>query len=274
MADPGSQKDDSSTDREKGSTVVSIVVEHLDLIGRAFAFFGRVIVGIVLPPYRFNNFGEQLERIGVRSIPIITISGAAIGMIFSLQTVSVLAMFSAETMVGAAVGMTMARELAPVVTTLMLIAKNGSAMTAELGTMRVGEQIDAMETMGVDPIQYLVGPRVLASMVGFPILTALANVVGIAGSFFVATTVKGVDPGGFLDQLYWFVDPLDIAAGLFKAAIMGAMMAVICSFYGFFSSGGARGVGESATKAVVVASVGILIADYIMADIMIKLFNW
>lgn len=273
----GNKSDNKKRKRRQnafGHGPIAVVAEKLELVGRMSEFLGRALAAIVRPPYRIRNFTEQFERIGVRSVPIITLSGAAIGMIFSLQTVSVLAMFSAETMVGAAVGLTMARELAPVVTTLMLIAKNGSAMTAELGTMRVTEQLDAMETMGVDPIQYLVAPRVMAAMITFPILTALANVVGIVGSYLVATSVKGVDPGGFLQQLYWFVNPLDIGAGLFKAAIMGFMMAVICSFYGFFSSGGARGVGESATRAVVTSSVSILVVDYILADIMIKLFHW
>jgi phospholipid/cholesterol/gamma-HCH transport system permease protein len=180
-------------------------------------------------------------------------------------------MFQAETMVGAAVGLTLARELAPVITSLMLIAKNGSAMTAELGTMRVTEQLDAMQTMSVDPVHYLVTPRVAASVITFPILTAMANVVGLVGSYVVAVGMLRVDPGGFFNQLYGFVQPTDIYSGLIKAAVMGFMMAVICSYYGFNSGRGAKGVGEASTQAVVTSSVGILVADYIMADLMLKL---
>ena len=192
-------------------------------------------------------------------------------MIFALQITMLMAQFQAEAMVGAAVGLTLARELAPVITTLMLIAKNGSAMTAEIGTMKVTEQIDAMATMSVDPVHYLVVPRTVASVVVFPILTAMANVVGIIGSFVVAVMMMDVDRGAFFDQLFWFVNPVDVYSGLIKAAVMGFMMAVICSYFGFYSARGAKGVGEAATKAVVTSSVGILVADYVMADLMLKL---
>ncbi len=247
------------------------LVALIEELGRFFAFTARVFVGIFRRPYRARLFAEQAERIGVRSVPIIALSSLAIGMIFSLQVTWLMAMFRAETMVGATVGMTLARELAPVITSLMLIAKNGSAMTAELGTMRVTEQIDAMETMSVDPVQYLVAPRLVASVVVFPVLTAMANVIGLAGSYLVSVRMMGVDPGGFFDQLYWFVDPVDVLSGLIKASVMGLMMTIICGYFGFYSEKGAKGVGESATRAVVTSSVGILVADYVMADIMLKI---
>lgn len=251
-------------------TVGLNIVRVLEELGRFFVFLLHLVTVFPQRPVRVKLFLEQLERIGVRSIPIIALSSAAIGMIFSLQITYLLSWFQAETMVGAAVGLTLARELAPVITTLMLIAKNGSSMTAELGTMRVTEQIDAMETMSVDPIHYLVVPRVVASIIAFPILTGLANVVGVAGAYVIAVEVMGVDPGGFYDQLYWWVNPKDIISGLIKAVVMGFMMSVICSYFGFYSDRGSKGVGESATRAVVTSSVGILIADYIMADLMLK----
>jgi len=247
------------------------VIGTFEGLGLFFVFLARVIVSIFRRPVRWRLFIEQVERIGVRSIPIIALSSAAIGMIFALQITMLMAEFQAEAMVGAAVGLTLARELAPVITTLMLIAKNGSAMTAEIGTMKVTEQIDAMATMSVDPVHYLVVPRTVASIVVFPLLTAMANVVGIIGSYIVAVLMMNVDPGAFFDQLYWFVNPTDVYSGLIKAAVMGFMMVVICSFYGFYSERGAKGVGEAATRAVVTASVGILVADYIMADLMLKL---
>ncbi|MFW5695026.1 MAG: MlaE family ABC transporter permease [Alkalispirochaeta sp.] len=239
--------------------------------GRFAVFLGQVLRNIPRRPMRWRLLWEQVERIGVMSVPIIALSSAAIGMIFALQMTALLGMFQAETMVGAAVGMTLARELAPVITALMLIAKNGSAMTAELGTMRVTEQLDAMQTMSVDPVHYLVTPRVVASVIAFPILTAMANVVGLVGSYIVAVGMMRVDPGGFFNQLYGLVSPTDIFSGLIKAAVMGFMMAVICAYYGFNSGRGAKGVGEASTQAVVTSSVGILVADYIMADLMLKL---
>lgn len=246
------------------------IVHTLEELGRFFVFLGRLLRALPRRPLRWKLLAEQMERIGVRSIPIIALSSAAIGAIFSLQITILLGWFQAETMVGAAVGITLARELAPVITTLMLIAKNGSSMTAELGTMRVTEQIDAMETMSVDPVHYLVVPRVVASVLAFPILTGLANVVGVTGAYVVAVELMGVDPGGFFEQLYWYVNPIDVASGLIKAAVMGFMMSVICSYFGFYSDRGSKGVGESATRAVVTSSVGILIADYVMADLMLK----
>ncbi len=247
------------------------VVATLAELGRFFDFLARALAATFRRPVRWRLYAEQIERIGVRSIPIIALSSAAIGMIFSLQMTMLLKMFQAEAMVGAAVGLTLARELAPVITTLMLIAKNGSSMTAELGTMRVTEQIDAMETMSVDPIHYLVVPRIVASVISFPILTGLANIVGVSGAYVVAVVMLDVDPGGFFEQLNWFVTAKDVYSGLIKASVMGFMMAVICSYFGFFSDRGSKGVGESATRAVVTSSVGILIADYIMADLMLKL---
>lgn len=246
------------------------IVHALEELGRFFVFFGRALRALFRPPFRWRLYAEQMERIGVRSIPIIALSSAAIGMIFSLQMTTLLAMFQADTMVGAAVGLTLARELAPVITTLMLIAKNGSSMTAELGTMRVTEQIDAMETMSVDPVHYLVVPRIVASVLVFPVLTGLANVIGVVGAYVVAVGMLNVDPGGFFEQLYWFVNPIDVGSGLIKGAVMGFMMSVICSYFGFYSDRGSKGVGESATRAVVTSSVGILIADYVMADLMLK----
>ena len=246
-------------------------VDTFEGLGSFFVFTGRVLSCVVRPPFRVRLFAEQAERIGVRSIPIIALSSVAIGMIFALQMTVLLRMFGAEAMVGAAVGLTLARELAPVITTLMLIAKNGSAMTAEIGTMRVSEQIDAMETMSVDPVHYLVVPRMVASVLMFPFLTGMANVVGVAGAYLVAVVMMGVDTGGFFQQLYWFVEPNDVITGLIKSVVMGFMMSVICSYHGFHCGRGSRGVGEAATKAVVTSSVGILIADYVMADIMLKI---
>jgi phospholipid/cholesterol/gamma-HCH transport system permease protein len=137
--------------------------------------------------------------------------------------------------------------------------------------MRVSEQIDAMETMSVNPIQYLVVPRIIGSIIVFPILTALSNVVGVLGSYVVSIHMKGVDPAGYLDQLYRFVDPVDIWSGFIKAAIMGALVSLICCFFGFTTSGGSKEVGTASTKAVVTASVAVLVSDYIMSDIMLKI---
>jgi phospholipid/cholesterol/gamma-HCH transport system permease protein len=242
--------------------------------GRFSLFTAQTLKWLVRPPFRLYLLSEQMEHIGVMSVPIIFLSSMAIGMIFALQLGAFLAMFRAEFLSGAAVAKSMTRELAPVITSLMLIARNGSAMTAEIGTMRATEQIDAIETMSVNPIQYLVVPRMAASVLAFPVLTAIANIIGVIGSSVISIGFRDVDRAAYFDQLYNMVNPTDIYSGLVKAAVMGFLVSLICCYYGYTARGGAKGVGNAATNAVVASSVSILIADYIMSDLMIKLIYY
>jgi phospholipid/cholesterol/gamma-HCH transport system permease protein len=210
----------------------------------------------------------EIEQLGVHSVLIILLSGGAIGMIFALQLAGILRMFGAEIGTGAVTALALAREMAPVITTLMLIAKNGSAMAAELGTMKVTEQIDALEAMSVNVAQYLVLPKVLASLLVFPVLTLLANVIGVLGSYVVSVYLHAIDSAGYLDYMFEIMTPRDILNGLVKALVMGFITATICCFCGLNTTQGAKGVGESANKAVVTSSVSILVADYILATMM------
>lgn len=239
-------------------------------LGRYYIFLASIFRWSLKSPRRIRLLFSYVEKIGVNSVPIITLTSMAVGMIFALQITQIMRIFRAEILVGATVAMTLGRELAPIMTTLMLIAKNGSAMAAELGTMRVTEQIDAMETMAVNPIHYLVVPVVFASILVFPVLTAISNLVGVFGTYIVAVKFLGVDSAGFFDRMYWLVDPVDIYSGLIKSAVMGFIVSSICCYCGYYTKNGAKGVGEATTTAVVTSSVSILIADYIMADIMIK----
>ncbi len=248
----------------------SKVIRILESIGLFVVFTAEFVKWTFRKPSRWGLLGAYIEHIGVSSIPIILLSGFAIGMIMSLQMVNVLLMFSAASLSAPAVGLTLSRELAPIMTALMLIAKNGSAITAEIGTMRITEQIDAMETMSVNPIQYLVVPRVWASVVVFPILTALANIIGIIGAFVVAVYFKNVEQASYLSYLYRMVDPDDIYSGIIKAVFLGLIVGLISCFYGYYVKGGSKAVGNAATNSVVTSSVSILVADYIMTDIMLK----
>jgi phospholipid/cholesterol/gamma-HCH transport system permease protein len=203
---------------------------------------------------------------------IIVLSGGAIGMIIALQMVTLLQPFQAEIGVGAAVAVALSRELAPVVTSLMLVAKSGSAMAAELGTMRVTEQIDALESMSVNPVHYLVFPKVFASLLVFPVLTLLANLVGSFGAYIVSVYLFSIDSGGYTSYMFNFLYPRDIITGLIKAAVMGIIVSTVCCYYGLNTrSGGAKGVGNSATRGVVASSVAILVADYILTSIMLPI---
>jgi phospholipid/cholesterol/gamma-HCH transport system permease protein len=191
-------------------------------------------------------------------------------MIFALQMAALLQPFQAEIGTGAAVAIALSRELAPVITTLMLIAKNGSAMAAELGTMRVTEQIDALESMAISAVHYLVLPKVIASILVFPVLTLLANVVGTLGAYFISINLYGIDSASYTDYMFSFLDARDVFIGLIKAAIMGLIVSSICCFFGLRTSQGAKGVGDSATRAVVASSVAILMADYFLATMMLN----
>ncbi|MCA1753586.1 MAG: ABC transporter permease [Spirochaeta sp.] len=241
------------------------IITTLEQFGAFFLFWMSSLRSVFRRPFRGRHLLEQLERIGVESVPIIGLSSLAIGMIFSLQMVQLLQPFRAEVAVGTAVAVTLARELAPIITALMLIGKNGSAMAAEIGTMRVTEQIDAMETMSVDPIQFLTTPRVMACIVMFPMLTLMANVVGVFGAWVIAVGVMDVESATYLEQMFRVLSAGDILQGMVKAAVMGYLTAIICTFYGYYAENGAQGVGEASTRAVVTSSVAILIADYVMA---------
>jgi phospholipid/cholesterol/gamma-HCH transport system permease protein len=250
--------------------MVQLFVRKLEAIGQYCVFLGEICRAAVKRPFRFAQYLAEIELLGINSVLIIFLSGGAIGMIFALQMVSLLQPFQAEVGVGAAVAVALSRELAPVITTLMLIAKNGSAMAAELGTMRVTEQIDALESMAVSAVHYLVLPKVLASLVVFPILTLLANVIGTLGAYVISVHVFDIDAASYTDYLFSFLFPRDIITGLIKAAVMGVIVATICCFNGLHTSPGAKGVGDSATKAVVASSVTILVADYFLTTLMLS----
>jgi phospholipid/cholesterol/gamma-HCH transport system permease protein len=246
-----------------------VLTKRLEILGRYLYFLGEVLASFLKRPFHITQYLMEIENLGVNSVPIILLSGGAMGMIFALQMVSMLQIFQAEIGVGAAVSIALSRELAPVITTLMLIAKNGSAMAAELGTMRVTEQIDALESLSINPVHYLVLPKVAASLVVYPVLTLLANVVGTIGSYIISVYLFNVDSAGYMDYMFDFLSPRDIICGLIKSAVMGIMVATICCFNGLRTAQGAKGVGDSATKAVVVSSVSILVADYILTTVML-----
>lgn len=226
-----------------------------------------------IPPFRIKTIAFYIEKIGVESIAIVALSTFTTGMILGLQLVNIMRLFGAETFAGAGVAFSMSKELAPVITAIVLIAKNGSAMTAEIGSMKVTEQIDALETMAVNPVRYLVIPRLFASVLVFPALTALANVVGIYGGYFVSTTIMQVNRVQYLKSMYFWVDPDDIWSGLIKAAVFGIIVTAICCYNGLNTKGGAKGVGDATTLAVVISTVSILVADYFMTYLFITLFG-
>ncbi len=215
-------------------------------------------------PFRFKLIFDQMEFIGYRSLGIILLTSIFTGMVFALQSGRAFMRFNAETLTGAVATMSIVKELAPVMAALMVTGRAGSAMAAHLGTMRVTEQIDALESMAINPINYLIVPRVLAATVMLPVLTAIFDFVGSAGSYLVGVKILGIDSAVFLDKIRWYIDVVDVTEGLFKSAFFGLALSLISCYKGYHATGGAVGVGKATTEAVVVSSVTILVSDYFL----------
>jgi phospholipid/cholesterol/gamma-HCH transport system permease protein len=189
-------------------------------------------------------------------------------MVFAHQSWRAFDMFNAQSLVGPTVSLTITRELAPVFSALMVTMRAGSAMCTELGTMRVTEQVDALETMAVNPIQYLLVPRVLAGLLMVPVLVMLFDLAGLSGGYFVAVTVKGLSAGTFRSRTQQWLDPEDIVEGLIKAAVFGLFVTLVACHKGYNASGGAKGVGKATTEAMVTSALGIFILDYFVGVMM------
>ncbi|HOX42572.1 MAG TPA: ABC transporter permease [Myxococcota bacterium] len=233
-------------------------------VGEFVFFLGEVLWAGVRPPFRPGLILQQMDFIGVGSLFIILLTGTFTGAVFTLQTVYAFSLFSMESMVGATVALALSRELSPVLAALMICGRAGSAMATELGTMRVTEQVDALKSMAVNPIQYLVVPRVLAALVMFPVMTMIFNMVGVLGSYTVAVEMYGIDPGAFIAKIRLMVLPHDVLSGLVKAGLFGALVTLVACHRGYNAEGGARGVGAATTRSVVIGSVGIMVLDYFL----------
>jgi phospholipid/cholesterol/gamma-HCH transport system permease protein len=251
-----------------GAALIRPAVLLLAEIGATVRLLGLAIFWGIRPPYRFLLFFEAMEFVGVQSLFIVGLTGLFIGMVFGIQLVDGFRDFGAENQTGAVVGMALARELSPVFTALMVSSRAGSAMSTELGSMRVSDQIDALLTMAVNPVQYLVVPRLVAGVIMVPILTMIFNMVGIFGAWLVCVQLLGLDHGIFVDKVRWIVDGKDLMQGMIKALVFGLAVVLIACRQGFYAKGGAAGVGQATTSAVVQSAVSILALDYVVTSIM------
>lgn len=270
-ADTGDAIDRVPGWRSALTRIANVPLDLLDGFGATIVLAGRVLMWLVRPPYRIRQFIASMDFVGVESIFIVALTGIFTGMVFALQTVYGFRQFGAEGMVGGVVALSLTREISPVFAGLMVTSRAGSAMAAELGNMRVTEQIDAIATMGVSPIQYLVVPRVVAGVIVLPCLCVLFTLVAMLGAYGVAVTWLGVDPGIFIDRIRTLVQPRDLYMGLIKSAVNGFLISLISCKQGFFASGGAKGVGLATTRAVVQSAVALLIANYIITTLMTEL---
>lgn len=264
-----------SDDVERPPRRTSALVAAVEWLGERVLSGARTFAGVaslagsisrwmVRPPFRVENLFAQFDFVGVGSVLIVALTGLFTGMVFATQSWSAFVRFGAESLVGPTVAITITRELAPVLTALMITMRAGSATCTELGTMRVTEQVDALETMAVSPVQYLLVPRVLAGLLMGPLLAMLFDTAGVFGSFAVAVLLKGLSMGTFLFRIQDMVEPEDVTEGLVKAAVFGFVVMLIACYRGYYATGGAKGVGQATTQAMVSSAVSVFILDYFL----------
>lgn len=239
------------------------LLRNLAQIGRGALMLGAALRWILRGRIEFRETIVQLNRIGVESVPIVLVSGAFTGMVLAYQTARQFADFGAQGFVGGLVGVTMAREAGPVFTAITAAGQIGASMAAEIGTMAVTEQIDALRVLATDPVRFLVVPRLIAAALALPMLTMFANVVGSVGGYLIATAA-GITSGTFIASMKRYLWPYDLVAGLIKAFFFGLIIASVGSFRGVNTTGGADGVGRSTTGAVVTAILLIFIFNYFL----------
>ena len=250
-----------------------LAIHWVNDMGAATIFFAKAFVQI----FRRNQASrilEQLLHIGAKTMGIVSLIGLFTGMVMALQIYYALAKFGAQGVLGSAVALGLIRELGPVMTAIMIIARAGSSMTAEIGILRISEQIDALYTMRIDPLGYLISPRIAAAIISFPLLTALFDTIGIVGGYFTGVMLLGLNSGVYLDQIQAGVDTKDVMGGFIKALIFAVMVSTICSYQGYFTHmrtdvHGAKSVSMSTTAAVVLSCVVVLVGDYVITSFLI-----
>ncbi len=252
----------------------ALALRQIYSAGRLGLFFVYAIRGLFVPPGKFWPTVRQIQFIGTKSFVVIGFTAAFTGMVLALQGYHALARFGSEGLLGAGVGVGLVRELGPVLSALMVTGRAGSAMAAEIGIMRIEEQIDALECMAIDPYSYLVTPRFIASIIAIPLLTSFANIVGILGGYLIGVGLLGVSAGIFWDGIVSNVDWGSIRMGLTKAACFSVLIAWVCTYKGFYAgvdegTFGPEQVGRATTDAVVISSIAVLIGDYIITSIML-----
>ena len=255
--------------RDAGNWLLRLLLSPFVEVGALSKLLWESVFWGIRPPYRGRLFVEAMEFIGIGSIFLVSLTAVFVGGVLALQLVDGFRDFGAENQTGAVIGLALAREVGPVFAALMVTSRAGSAMTTELGSMRVTNQIDALVTMAVNPVQYLVVPRLVAGFVMVPVLTMLFNIVGVAGAFFVAVGLLGLDPGVFMDRLKWLVDWDDVSQGLIKAMVFGVAVTLIACRQGFYAQGGAAGVGRATNRAVVQSAIAILVLDYLVTGLVL-----
>jgi phospholipid/cholesterol/gamma-HCH transport system permease protein len=243
-------------------------VAVLDSLGRFGTFLGIALASMATPPFKVEAVISRLHYVGYRSLVIIVLTGAFTGMVLGLQLHLTLSRFGSEAFLGPAVALALIRELGPVLAALMVTGRAGSALTAEIGIMRITEQIDALTVMALSPFRYLVTPSILAGLLSFPLMTAIFDVVGIFGGYLVGVQLLGLSEGTYFGEMRAFVHMDDIMTGFWKSVAFGIVVTWVCTYKGYYVGHGAEGVARATTQAVVLSSVLILMSDYFMGSVL------
>jgi phospholipid/cholesterol/gamma-HCH transport system permease protein len=245
------------------------VIDRVAALGDFVVFLAQALFCVVRPPYKFRLVVRQLRSIGAESFFLVALIGLFTGMVLGLQGFNTLRRFGSEGALGTVVALVLVRELGPVLTALMITARAGSAMAAELGSMQSTEQIDALSVMAINPIQYLVSPCVVAGVISFPLLTGLFDVIGIWGGWAVGVGLMGAPDGPFFNGIRQNMGGHDIATGIYKALVFGVVVMWVCCYKGYNAERMATGVSRATTNAVVLSSVLILMSDYFLTSILL-----
>ncbi len=241
----------------------------LSALGRIGLFLGQALGLIFIPPLKIQRIIRQMHFIGARSLLVIAMTGIFTGMVLGLQGYYTLTRFGSEAYLGPAVAISLITELGPVLSALMVTGRAGSAIAAEIGIMRITEQIDALEVMALNPIRYLVVPNIVAGLIVMPLLGALFAVIGIYGGYLIGVQLLGVSSGTYFGSMADFVGLIDIRNGLYKSLSFGLLITFLCCFKGYHTGYGAEGVSKATTEAVVVSSVAVLVLDYFLNSVLL-----
>src|SRR5271166_758349 len=246
------------------ASIGAVFLGFLSATGRLAMFAGLSLATILSPPFYLRVILRQMLEIGYFSLPVVGLTAIFTGMVLALQSYTGFSRFSAEGAVATVVVLSVTRELGPVISGLMVAGRVGAAMAAEIGTMRVTDQIDALTTLSTDPLRYLVLPRLLAGTITLPMLVLVADIIGVFGGYLVGVYKLGFNPQAYLNGTWQRLETIDVVSGLVKAAVFGFIIALMGCYHGYYSRGGAQGVGRATTYAVVSASILILVVDYLI----------
>jgi len=238
-------------------------------MGRMLMFLLSSFTWLMRPPFRPFQLLKQVHFVGYKSTFVIVLTAAFTGMVLGLQGYYTLRKFGSEAVLGSAVALAIIRELGPVLAALMVTARAGSAMTAEIGIMRITEQIDALETMAVNPLQYLIAPKLVAGLLAVPLLVAVFDVVGIYGGYLVGVDLLGVSAGSYWSSVESAVEWKDVYGGILKSLSFGLIVSWVCCYKGYYTGQSAEGLGKATTEAVVMSSVLILVWDYFLTSVLL-----